>query len=83
MHRDDTNHRLHARRGARLAAITSSGAIPDSFDYDVLLLPEDLRIGSVHEDFAIESSAGDVFQLGNRSYQVEKADPGTVRAQAS
>jgi len=79
VHRDETSQRLHARRGARLAAITSGGAIPDSFDYDVLLLPEEVRIGSVHEDFAIESSAGDVFQLGNRSYQVEKVDPGTVR----
>ena len=79
VHRDETDDRLHARRGARLAAITSGGAIPDSFDYDVLLVPEDLRVGSVHEDFAIESSAGDVFQLGNRSYQIEKVDPGTVR----
>lgn len=79
VHRDETNDRLHARRGARLAAITSGGAIPDSFDYDVRLMPEDLRVGSVHEDFAIESSAGDVFQLGNRSYQIEKVDPGTVR----
>jgi len=79
VHRDETSQRLHARRGARLAAITSGGAIPDSFDYDVLLLPEDVRIGSVHEDFAIESSAGDVFQLGNRAYQIEKVDPGTVR----
>ena len=79
VHRDETDDRLHARRGARLAAITSGGAIPDSFDYDVVLLPEDLRVGSVHEDFAIESSAGDVFQLGNRSYQIEKVDPGTVR----
>jgi ATP-dependent Lhr-like helicase len=79
VHRDETSNRLHARRGARLAAITSGGAIPDSFDYEVLLMPEDLRVGSVHEDFAIESSAGDVFQLGNRSYQIEKVDPGTVR----
>ncbi len=79
VHRDETTGRLRARRGARLAALTSGGAIPENFDYDVLLMPSEVRVGSVNEDFAIESSAGDVFQLGNTSYQIEKVDPGAVR----
>jgi ATP-dependent Lhr-like helicase len=79
VHHDRIGNRLKARRGARLAAITSGGAIPENFDYDVRLQPADIRIGSVHEDFAIEASAGDVFQLGNMSYQVEKVDLGVVR----
>lgn len=79
IHRDEVTGRLRGRRGARLAALTSGGAIPDSFDYEVRLQPTDIRIGTVNEDFAVESSAGDVFQLGNVSYQIEKIEPGVVR----
>src|SRR5690606_27874068 len=61
IHRDETTGRLRGRRGARLSALTGGGAIAESFDYDVVLEPTELRIGSLHEDFAIESSAGDVF----------------------
>lgn len=79
VHHDTVGKRLKARRGARMAAITNGGAIPDNFDYDVLLAPTDVRVGSLHEDFAIESSAGDIFQLGNQSYQILKVGAGVVR----
>src|SRR5690606_41053308 len=62
VHHDAIGKRLRARRAARLAAITSGGAIPDNFDYDVILEPTETRVGSVHEDFAIESMQGDIFQ---------------------
>ncbi len=78
LHRDAVNGRLRPRRSARLAAVTSGGAIPDQFDYDVVLQPEGLRVGSVNEDFAFESLPGDVFQLGNRSYRILKVESGRV-----
>ena len=56
---------MRGRRGARLLAITSGGAIPDNADYRVVLEPEGTFIGTVNEDFAVESTAGDIFQLGN------------------
>ena len=58
---------LRGRRGARLTALTSGGAIPDNADYQVVLEPESQIIGTVNEDFAVESMAGDIFQLGNAS----------------
>jgi len=81
LHYDGVNHRLAARRGARLAAIMSGGAIPDLGDYRVLLEPTETFVGSVNEDFAIESMPGDVFQLGNASYQITKIETrqGAVR----
>lgn len=79
VHHDAIGKRLRARRAARLAAITSGGAIPDNFDYDVILEPTETRVGSVHEDFAIESMQGDIFQLGNTSYQIAKIEPGRLR----
>ena len=79
VHRDEVNHRLRSRRGARLLAQTSGGAIPEVADYRVLLEPEDTFIGTVNEDFAIESMAGDVFQLGNASWRVLQVAAGTVR----
>jgi ATP-dependent Lhr-like helicase len=78
LHLDAVNGRLRGRRGARLLAMTNGGAIPDQFDYDVRLLPEDLQIGTLNEDFAFESLPGDIFQLGNTSYRVLKVDIGTV-----
>src|SRR4029078_10755905 len=63
LHHDAVNQRIRGRRSARLAAITSGGAIPDTADYAVVLEPSDLVIGSVNEDFAIESLQGDIFQL--------------------
>jgi ATP-dependent Lhr-like helicase len=79
LHRDEVNRRIRPRRSARLTAITNGGAIPDNFDYEVRLEPEGLRIGSVNEDFAIESMAGDIFQLGNLSYEILRVEAGVVR----
>ena len=81
LHHDAVNHRLRGRRGARLAAITSGGAIPDTADYAVVLEPSDLVIGSVNEDFAIESLQGDIFQLGNTSWRVLRVEQGKVRVE--
>ena len=79
LHHDEVNRRIRPRRSARLTAITNGGAIPDNFDYEVRLEPEGLRIGSVNEDFAIESMAGDIFQLGNVSYRILRVEPGVLR----
>jgi ATP-dependent Lhr-like helicase len=81
LHRDAVHHRLRARRGARLTAITCGGAIPDTADYLVVMEPQATVIGSVHEDFAIESLAGDVFQLGNTSYRILRVEPGRLRVE--
>ncbi len=74
LHYDTVNRRLRPRKGARLTAVTNAGVIPDQFDYDVVLNPEGYRIGSVGEDFAFESMPGDIFQLGNTSYRVQKVE---------
>jgi ATP-dependent Lhr-like helicase len=58
--------------------VTNAGVIPDQFDYDVVLLPEEHRVGTLNEDFAFESLAGDVFQLGNASYRIVKIETGKV-----
>src|SRR6266704_1434787 len=79
VHYDGVNRRLKARRGARLAALTSGGAIPDVGDYRVILEPTDTFVGTLNEDFAIESMPGDIFQLGNRSYLIQKIESGQVR----
>jgi len=79
VHRDEVNATLRGRRGARLLALTSGGAIPEIADYRVLLDPEETFIGTLNEDFAIESMAGDVFQLGNASWRILQVTRGTVR----
>ncbi|MGH9259340.1 MAG: ATP-dependent DNA helicase, partial [Acidimicrobiales bacterium] len=79
VHYDGVNQRLRARRGARLAAITSGGAIPDVGDYRVVLEPTETFVGTLNEDFAIESQAGDIFQLGNTSYLILRVESGQVR----
>ena len=81
LHHDAVNQRLRARRGARLAAITSGGAIPDTSDYRVILEPSETLVGTLNEDFAIESMAGDIFQLGNTSYRIKRVEPGAVRVE--
>jgi ATP-dependent Lhr-like helicase len=78
LHRDAVHGMLRARRGARLTAITNGGAIPDQFDYDVILQPEGIFIGTLNEDFAFESLPGDIFQLGNSSYRMLKIEQGRV-----
>jgi ATP-dependent helicase Lhr and Lhr-like helicase len=79
LHRDRVNQRLRGRRGARLAALTSGGAIPELGDYRVVAEPDDTFVGSVNEDWAIESMAGDVFLLGTTSWRIRRVEPGTVR----
>ncbi len=79
IHYDGVNRRLRGRRGARLAALTSGGAIPDIGDYRVVLEPAEIFVGTLNEDFAVESSAGDIFQLGNASYLILKVESGQVR----
>ena len=81
LHRDEVNGRLRPRRGARLAAITGGGAIPDTADYDVIEEPTDTFVGRVNEDFAIESMAGDIFLLGNRSWRIKRVEAGRMRVQ--
>ncbi|KAF1704088.1 DEAD/DEAH box helicase [Pseudoxanthomonas kaohsiungensis] len=81
LHRDAVNRRLRGRQGARMVATMSGGTIPDTGDYAVVLEPQSTFIGSVNEDFAIESMAGDVFQLGNTSYRILRVEPGRVRVE--
>ncbi len=81
LHHDTVGGRLRGRRGARMMAITSGGAIPDNADYRVVLEPEDTFIGTVNEDFAVESMAGDVFQLGNLSWRILRVQRGVVRVE--
>src|SRR5262249_11565583 len=81
IHHDAINHRLRARRGARLVALTSGGAIPDNADYRVVLEPSETFIGTVNEDFAVESMAGDIFQLGNASWRILGINSGLVRVE--
>ena len=78
LHRDVVNGRLRPRRSARLTALTNGGAIPDQFDYEVVLRPTDIRIGTLNEDFAFESLPGDIFQLGNASYRIARIESGKV-----
>ncbi len=78
VHRDRIAGVLRGRRGARLAAITSGGAIPDNNNYNVIQWPEETQVGTVDEDFAIESSAGDIFQLGNTSWRIRRIEAGRV-----
>jgi ATP-dependent helicase Lhr and Lhr-like helicase len=79
IHRDEVNTTVRGRRGARLLAITSGGAIPEVADYRVLLEPGDTFIGTLNEDFAIESNTGDIFQLGNASWRILRIGAGVVR----
>ncbi|MBV8732013.1 MAG: DEAD/DEAH box helicase, partial [Acidobacteriia bacterium] len=81
LHRDAVNRRLHARRGARLTAITSGGAIPDTAQYFVVAEPEGTTVGTVDEDFAVESLAGDVFLLGTTSWRIKRVEQGRVRVE--
>lgn len=81
LHRDQVNHRIRGRRGARLAAITSGGAIPDTAQYQVVVEPEGTVVGMLDEDFAAESLAGDVFLLGTTSWRIRRIEPGRVRVE--
>ena len=78
LHRDAVHGMLRPRKGARLTALINGGAIPDQFDYDVILQPEGIFVGTLNEDFAFESLPGDIFQLGNSSYRMLKIEQGRV-----
>jgi ATP-dependent Lhr-like helicase len=78
IHRDRIHGILRPRRGARLTAITNGGAIPDTADYDVVEFATETLVGKVHEDFAIESLAGDIFLLGNRSWRIRRVGTGKL-----
>ncbi|MFI5120697.1 MAG: DEAD/DEAH box helicase, partial [Thermoanaerobaculia bacterium] len=79
LHRDGVNGRLMGTRRSRLTALMSGGAIPDAADYQVRLEPEGTVVGTVNEDWAVESNGGDIFQLGNASWRVLRIEPGIVR----
>jgi ATP-dependent Lhr-like helicase len=79
LHRDRVNGTVKGRRGARLAALTSGGAIPELGDFRVVAEPDEVQIGTVHEEWAVESAPGDVFLLGTHSWRIRRVEPGTVR----
>ena len=79
VHHDAVNGELRARRGAQLAAVMSGGAIPETGDYRVVADPDDTFVGTVNEDWAVESMAGDIFLLGSHSWQIRRVEPGIVR----
>jgi len=81
LHRDQVHHRLRGRRGARLAAITSGGAIPDNANYLVVAEPDGTVVGTLDEDFAVESLSGDVFLLGTTSWRIRRVEAGRVRVE--
>ncbi len=81
LHLDAVNGRIRGRRGARLAALTCGGAIPDAFEFKVLQEPQGVRVGTLDEDFAIESLPGDIFQLGNTSWRILRIETGIVRVE--
>lgn len=81
IHRDVVSGTLRGRRGGKLVAVTSGGTIPENADYAVVLEPQAINIGTVNEDFAVESLAGDVFQLGNASYRILRIESGRVRVE--
>ena len=81
IHRDAVNRKLRPRDGLRLTAVTSGGTIPDTADYAVVLSPQEIIVGTVNEDFAVESLSGDVFQLGNTSYRILRVEAGRVRVE--
>jgi ATP-dependent Lhr-like helicase len=74
LHRDLVQHRLHGRRGSRLTAITSGGAIPDTAAFTVVASPDGTMVGTVDEDFAVESLSGDIFLLGNTSWRIRRVE---------
>ncbi len=81
LHWDRVNAVLRPRKSARLTAITNGGTIPDLFDYDVILEPQGIKVGTLDEDFSFESLPGDIFQLGNTSYRVLKIEPGRMHVE--
>ena len=81
LHRDAVHGRLRPRRSARLTSLTSGGTIPETADYKVVLEPQSITVGTVNEDFAVESMAGDIFQLGNASYRIQRVERDRLRVE--
>ena len=81
VHWDRVNGRLRARRGARLAALTNAGTIPENADYAVVLEPAGTVIGTLNEDFAIETLPGDIFQLGLHSWRILRIESDRIRVE--
>jgi ATP-dependent Lhr-like helicase len=81
LHLDRVHRRVRARRGARIAALTSGGAIPDKADYQVVEDHTEAVVGTLDEDFAIESMAGDIFLLGSTSWRIRRVEAGRVRVE--
>jgi len=81
LHRDGVNGLLKGRKHARITALTNGGAIPDNADYDVIADPDETFVGTVNEDFAIESLAGDIFLLGNTPWKIRRIERGKVRVE--
>src|SRR5215471_16051169 len=81
LHRDRVNHVLRARKGARITALMNGGAIPDTFTYPVVAEPDDRRVGTLDEDFAVEMNGGDVFLLGSTSWRMQSLRAGVVRVE--
>src|SRR5439155_847932 len=81
LHRDGVHRVVKARRGSRIAALTSGGAIPETAQYAVIAEPEGVAIGQVDEDWAVESMAGDIFLLGNESWKIRRVEAGRVRVE--
>jgi ATP-dependent Lhr-like helicase len=72
--RDRVNGRMQSRRGARTIAVSNGGTIPDTALYAVIVQPEGIQIATLDEDFAVESSAGDVILLGNTSWRIQRVE---------
>ncbi|WNG44105.1 DEAD/DEAH box helicase [Archangium minus] len=72
LHRDRVNQRLKARRGVRITALTNGGAIPDTFTFNVVAEPEGKVVGTLDEDFAVESTPGDIFLLGTTAWRIQR-----------
>jgi ATP-dependent helicase Lhr and Lhr-like helicase len=83
LHRDGVHGILRGRRSTRIVTIVNGGAIPDVADYRVLLDPDDTLVGTVNEDWAVESMAGDVFLLGSHSWRIRRVESraGIVRVE--
>jgi ATP-dependent Lhr-like helicase len=81
LHRDAVNGRIRPRKGARLTAITSGGAIPETAQYLVVAEPEGTTVGTLDEDFAVESLAGDIFLMGANSWRIKRVEQGRVRVE--
>ncbi len=79
LHHDRVHHRLRPRRGARLAAITSGGAIPDTGQFAMVSMPEQTTVGTLDEDFAVESNRGDIILLGNTSWRIMRVEGSSGR----